>query len=190
METFSALPDLFVRGIHRSPVTHTVNPPPPPPPPPPPQCNMLYWRSKCNFHTACWGAVGCEWRTTYVYFGVTYVYFILRIFPGFFAVWSQCQHRFLLFMSKNHWKDTSNFFVKNPCRFKTWIGFIGQILIKLEMSLIRGFLQLPLSYPLGSNLCKHAGGHSVTTESCTSLAIVYRGYPAKRALPAMLTHGR
>ena len=49
---------------------------------------------------------------------------------------------------------------------------VGQRLILLETSFIRGFLQLPLWCPLGSNLCKHAGGHSVTTESCTSLAYV------------------
>ena len=45
-------------------------------------------------------------------------------------------------------------------------------LIKLETSFIRGFLQLPLWCNLGSNLCKHAGGHSVTTEAHTSRAQV------------------
>ena len=50
--------------------------------------------------------------------------------------------------------------------FKTWIGFVGQILIKLETSFNRGFLQLPLWCPLGNNVCKH----SVTTEACASLA--------------------
>ena len=50
--------------------------------------------------------------------------------------------------------------------------FVGQILIKLETWFIRGFLQLPLWCPHGSNLCKHAGGHSVTTKACTLLAWV------------------
>ena len=29
-----------------------------------PQWNILYWGSKWNLHTVCWGAVGCEWGTT------------------------------------------------------------------------------------------------------------------------------
>ena len=37
------------------------------------QWNMLYWRSKCNYHTVWWGAVGCEWGTNSVYFGINYV---------------------------------------------------------------------------------------------------------------------
>ena len=37
------------------------------------QWNMLYWRSRCNLHTVRWGAVGCEWVTSSVYFGFTYV---------------------------------------------------------------------------------------------------------------------
>ena len=38
---------------------------------------------------------GCEWRTTSVYFGITYVCFIPRILPVF-AVGPQCQHRFFI----------------------------------------------------------------------------------------------
>ena len=40
------------------------------------------------------------------------------------------------------WKTQTNS-SKIPCRFKTWMGFVGQILIKLKASFIRGFLQLP-----------------------------------------------
>ena len=29
-----------------------------------PQCNILYWGSKWNLRTVCWGAVGCEGGTT------------------------------------------------------------------------------------------------------------------------------
>ena len=29
-----------------------------------PQWIILYWGSKWNLHTVCWGAVGCEWGTT------------------------------------------------------------------------------------------------------------------------------
>ena len=37
---------------------------------------------------------------------------------------------------------------------------VGQMLINLEMSFIRGFLQFLLLYPPGSNLCKHADSGS------------------------------
>ena len=43
------------------------------------------------------------------------------------------------------------------------MGFVGQILIKLEMHFIQGSLQLLLWCFLGNNLCKHTGGDSVTT---------------------------
>ena len=58
---------------------------------------------------------------------------------------------------------------KISCRFKTWTRFVGQILIKMETYFIRGFFSCPLISSM-SNLSKHAGGHSVTTEACTSLA--------------------
>ena len=60
----------------------------------------------------------------------------------------------------------------NSTLYKTLLGFVGQILIQMEIFFIWGFLQLPFRFPLGSNLCKYAGGHSVTTEACTSLAAV------------------
>ena len=41
-----------------------------------PQWNIWYWGSKWNLHTVCWSAFGCEWGTTFVYFGITYVCFI------------------------------------------------------------------------------------------------------------------
>ena len=67
--------------------------------------------------------------------------------------------------------------LKNHCRFKTWMGIVGQLLIK---SVIRGFLQSPLCCSLGSNVCKY-GGHSVTIEACISEeAVWYGGLEAKR----------
>ena len=48
-----------------------------------PQWNIWYWGSKWNLHTVCWGAVGCEWGTTSVYFGVNYVCFIPSRLPVF-----------------------------------------------------------------------------------------------------------
>ena len=64
-----------------------------------PQWNILYWGSKWNLHTVCWVAVGCEWRTTSVYFEITYVCFIPSRLPVF-AVEPQYQHRDFLFMLK------------------------------------------------------------------------------------------
>ena len=63
---------------------------------------------------------------------------------------------------------------KSPCRFKTWLGFVGQILIKLRTSSIC-FSSVAVWCPLRSNLCKHAGDHSVTTEACTSPHITCHG---------------
>ena len=100
---------------------------------------------------------------------------------------------------------------KNSCKFKIWMGSVGQILIKFPRLSFR-FFQLPFDIllgvtlknqvdlnmngvggtnidkvgnffhsrfsavslwcPLGSNLSKHADGHSVTTEACTSLTQV------------------
>ena len=131
---------------------------------------MLYWKSKCIFHTVYWGTIDCEWETTYVYFGVTYVCFIPRILPVF-AVGPQYQHRFFL-CQRYHLKDTNKILTKVPCWFQTWKRCVGQTLIKLETSFIWGFLPSPLWYLLGSNLCKHPGGHSVTSEACTSRAEV------------------
>ena len=48
-----------------------------------PQWNIWYWGSKWNWHTVCWSAVGCEWGTTSVYFGITYVCFIPSRLPVF-----------------------------------------------------------------------------------------------------------
>ena len=48
-----------------------------------PQWNIRYWGSKWNLHTVCWDAVGCEWGTASVYFGITYVCFIPSRLPLF-----------------------------------------------------------------------------------------------------------
>ena len=56
-------------------------------------------------------------------------------------------------------------------RLKTSTRFVGQNWLSGK-SFIRVFVLLPLWCPLGCILCKHAGGHSVTT-SVTSLARVY-----------------
>ena len=64
-----------------------------------PQWKILYWGSQWNLHTVCWDAVGCEWGTTSVYFGITYVCFIPSRLPVF-AVEPQYRHQDVLFLSK------------------------------------------------------------------------------------------
>ena len=81
-----------------------------------PQWNIwyMYWGSKWNLHTVCWSAVGCEWGTTSVYFGITYVCFIPSRLPVF-AVEPQYLLQHFLFLSKvslelhTHTKSSKNF---------------------------------------------------------------------------------
>ena len=47
------------------------------------------------------------------------------------------------FYAKNIIWMTQTKSFKNPCRFKNWMGFVGQILNKLEMLFIRGVLHCP-----------------------------------------------
>ena len=62
-----------------------------------PQWNIWYWGSKWNLRKVCWDAVGCEWGTTSVYFGITYVCLISSRLL-FVAV--EHQYRHFLFMFK------------------------------------------------------------------------------------------
>ena len=96
-----------------------------------PQWNIWYWGSTWNLHTVCWGAVGCEWGTTYVYFGITYVRFI----PSrrlIFAVEPQYRLQDVLFLSKVSFEGHLQNLQKNSCWFKIWMGFVGPILISCE----------------------------------------------------------
>ena len=121
---------------------------------------MLYWASTFNFHTVCWGAVGCGWGTTSVYFGITYVCFIPTV-RLVFAVGLQHQHRFFYFCKKNTFIMTQAKFSKTLCR--TNIDKVGNVPHST-------FSSVALWCPLDSNLNKHAEGHSITNEACTSLA--------------------
>ena len=104
-----------------------------------PQWNIWYWGSKWNLHTVCWSAVGCEWATTSVYFGITYICFIPSRLP-FFAVEPQYLLQYFLFLSKVSFESHMQNLQKNSCWFKIWMGFVGPILIRLWMSSIWGFL--------------------------------------------------
>ena len=52
---------------------------------------IWYWGSKWNLHTVCWDAVGCEWGTNSVYFGITLRESIPRLFNwGSTAMTAHC----------------------------------------------------------------------------------------------------
>ena len=130
-----------------------------------PQWDIWYWGSKWNLHTVCWSAVGCEWGTTSVYFGITYVCFVPSRLPVF-AVEPQYLLQDFLFLSKVSFEGHIQNLQKISCWFKIWMRFVVPILIMLWTSCIWGFPKLPLWWTLGDYLCKHAGHHSVTTRAC------------------------
>ena len=104
-----------------------------------PQWNIWYWGSKWNLHTVCWSVVGCEWGTTFVYLGITYVCFIPSRLPVF-AVEPQYLLQYFLFLPKVSFELHIQNRQKISCWFKIWMGFVGPILIKLWTSSIWGFL--------------------------------------------------
>ena len=133
-----------------------------------PQWNIWYWRSKGNLHTVCWSADGCEWGTTSVYFGITYVCFIPSRLPVF-AVEPQYLLHYFLFLPKVSFELHIQNLQKTSCWFKIWMGFVGPILIKLWTCSIWGF---------------HAGDHSVTTEACRPPHLTCLGLCSMAALKA------
>ena len=59
--------------------------------------------------------------------------------------------------------------LKQSRKFINWMWFVGQMLIKLETFSFEVFISYHFDVLFGSYLSKHAGGHSMTTEACTSL---------------------
>ena len=95
-----------------------------------PQWNIWYWGSKWNLHTVCWGAVGCEWGTASVYFGVTFCLWYWAPVPI---------SRFFVFVKSIIWRTNTKNPQKISCWLKIWMLFVGPILIKLWTSSIWGF---------------------------------------------------
>ena len=93
-----------------------------------PQWDIWYWGSKWNLHTVCWSAVGCEWGTTSVYFGITYVCFVPSRLPVF-AVEPQYLLKDFLLLSKVSFEGHIQNLQKISCWFKIWMRFVGPILI-------------------------------------------------------------
>ena len=131
-----------------------------------PQWNMFYWGFRCSFYIVSWGAVGCKWGQPLFTLGLHMFALSLEYFLSL-----PCNPSSYIdfFGQKYHFEVLKKIPQHISCRFDTRIEFVGQILVKLEMSFIRGFLQLLLWCPLGSNLSKHADGHSLTTKGCRSV---------------------
>ena len=71
--------------------------------------------------------------------------------PAYFLSlpWSSSTNDDCFIYAKNIiWRTQTNS-SKIPCRFKTWMGFVGQILNKSKTPLIRGSLQLSFDVFLG-----------------------------------------
>ena len=105
-----------------------------------PQYNILYWGSKWIFHTVCWGAVGCDWGVTFVYFGITYVCFIPSRLPVF-AVEPKWQHELFYFCPNYHLKDTHRIFKKNHVGLKLecdWELLLFEVLFSCPFYVLLG----------------------------------------------------
>ena len=87
------------------------------------QWNILYWGSKWIFHTVCWDAVGCDWGQPLFTLGLPM--FALSLLHFLSLLWAPSTNIYFL---KNLSKVPFEGHTHNPYRFKTWIGFVGQIL--------------------------------------------------------------
>ena len=76
-----------------------------------PQWDIWYWGSKWNLHTVCWSAVGCEWGTTSVYFGI--LMFALSLVDFLSLLLSPSTYfKIFYFCQKYHLKNTYKIFKK------------------------------------------------------------------------------
>ena len=97
-----------------------------------PQWNIWYWGSKWNLHTVCWSAVGCEWGTTSVYFGITYVCFIPSRLPVFAVEPQYLLQYFFYFCQKYHLNYTYKIFKKFHVGLKFEWGLQDQYWLSCE----------------------------------------------------------
>ena len=82
---------------------------------------------------------------------------------------SQYQSHFLNKFLKYVLKDRINTQRNKSSRFKTWMEFVRQILMKLKTSSNEGLLMKVFSHSL-MWLSKHCSGHYVTTQACTLIS--------------------
>ena len=73
--------------------------------------------------------------------------FALSLVDLLFFLWGPCTNIwFFLFLSKVSFEGHTQNLQKNPCGFKTWMGFVWQIVIKLGTSSIWVFLVTDLLF--------------------------------------------
>ena len=106
-----------------------------------PLWDIWYWGSKWNLRTVCWSAVGCEWGTTSVYFGITCVCFVPSRLPVF-AVEPQ-------YLLQDFLKDTYKIFKKFHVGLKFEWGFKDQYWLNCERLAFEVFLSCLFDGPLG-----------------------------------------
>ena len=97
-----------------------------------PQWTIWYWGSKWNLHTVCWSAVGCEWGTTSVYFGITYVCFIPSRLPVFAVKPQYLLQYFFYLCQKYHLNYTYKIFKKCHVGLKFEWGLQDQYWLSFE----------------------------------------------------------
>ena len=77
-----------------------------------PQWDIWYWGSKWNLHTVCWSAIGCEWGTTSVYFGITNMFALSLVEFLSLLLSPSTYFKIFYFCQKYHLKDTYKIFKK------------------------------------------------------------------------------
>ena len=107
---------------------------------------MLYWGSKCNSIQSAEVGLAVSGGQHLFTLGLPMLALSLKYFLSF--LWGPSTNIDFWCVKNIIWK-TQPKSSKNSCRFKIWMGFVRQILIKMETFSIRGFLQLPLDILLG-----------------------------------------
>ena len=113
-----------------------------------PQWDIWYWGSKLNLNTVCWSAVGCEWGTTSIYFGITYVCFVPSRLPVF-AVEPQYLLEDFLFLSKVSFEGHIQNLQKIHVGLKFEWGLKDQYWLSCERLAFEVFLSCLFDGPLG-----------------------------------------
>ena len=134
----------------------------------------------------CWDTVGCKWGTTFVYyFEITYVCFI-TIILSVFAMGPQYQFWFFFkCMSKMSFEGQKQNLRKISCRLRVEWGLYVKYRLSWKCRQFDVFFSYPFDILSGATYANMLvatlpsevstllpGGHSVTTEACTSPAKV------------------
>ena len=96
-----------------------------------PRWNVLYWGSSWIVVTVCRGAVGCEWGQPLFILGLLMLAISLECFLSLPCGPSTNIDCFV-YVKHIIWRTQTIFLQLIKCRFKTWVRFVGQIVIMLE----------------------------------------------------------